>query len=692
MAPLPVSTIVELCQQNSVGKLLKSAFYIHHSALTALDPKLQEYEREARSIGNPAHFTLIKFAFDKAKVSYLDYPEFDTDPHPALSSSLVVDVELATPSKWEYKDSHNPPILHRKETFVTRDYPLYDLFSHLTACEEALGLLDNSQGIGTRSQWLERLKGFSIGFSDHYLICPIDRGGNKSHLIERHRAAIVRKNLSRPVRLALESGLFTGGVSFFDYGCGHGEDIKQIEKQGFTSDGYDPYYRPDTELRPADIVNLGYVINVIEDREERQEALLKAWQLTHQVLIVSAQVLIDDRAGGLVAYEDGIITRRNTFQKYYQQEELKDYIDNILGVDSIPIGLGIYLVFREESRAEAFRLSRLRCRATTPRVKSYSRRFEDYENILTPLMEFYTERGRLPKTGELENEAEILQEFNSFRRAFAVVLQVTAPEDWDEISEKCRQELTLYLALTKFGKRPRLSQLSATLQEDIKSLFGSYQRACLYADSALLNAGKMPIITEAAAGCSTGRKSRDSLTVHISALDKLPLLLRLYEACASRVIGSLEDANVVKFSLRQPQISYLYYRDFEGEAHPILQTRMDIDLAYLRVRYRDYHEEENPPLLHEKERLVTPEHPDYEKFAKLSQQERDRGLLDDFKNITHRRGWLNRLEERGVMIQGHRIFWRKDLDPYRLKLLRSQLAQRKATKKAPATTPENLLE
>ncbi len=44
----------------------------------------------------------------------------------------------------------------------------------------------------------------------------------------------------------------------------------------------------------SDIVNLGYVINVIESAEERQEALLKAWQLTRQVLIVSAQILIDD--------------------------------------------------------------------------------------------------------------------------------------------------------------------------------------------------------------------------------------------------------------------------------------------------------------------------------------------------------------------------------------------------------------
>jgi hypothetical protein len=52
---------------------------------------------------------------------------------------------------------------------------------------------------------------------------------------------------------------------------------------------------------PADVVNIGYVINVIEDTAERRQALLKAWSLTQKVLIVAAQVLIDDLHGGAIA-------------------------------------------------------------------------------------------------------------------------------------------------------------------------------------------------------------------------------------------------------------------------------------------------------------------------------------------------------------------------------------------------------
>jgi len=86
--------------------------------------------------------------------------------------------------------------------------------------------------------------------------------------------------------LALEAGIFTENTTFFDYGCGHGEDIKRISDRGFTCSGWDPFYRPHTERTSAEVVNLGYVINVIEKPNERREALLKAWELCQKALIV----------------------------------------------------------------------------------------------------------------------------------------------------------------------------------------------------------------------------------------------------------------------------------------------------------------------------------------------------------------------------------------------------------------------
>ncbi|WP_255447815.1 hypothetical protein [Picosynechococcus sp. PCC 11901] len=69
----------------------------------------------------------------------------------------------------------------------------------------------------------------------------------------------------------------------------------------------------------------------------------------------------------------------------------------MLGVDAIPVALGIYFIFRDEAQAETFRASRFRSRATTPRIRLSVKRFEDYQSLLQPLMTFITERGRLPK-------------------------------------------------------------------------------------------------------------------------------------------------------------------------------------------------------------------------------------------------------------------------------------------------------
>ena len=681
------SVISSLCQKSTIGKLLPNTLYVHTSAIIALDPLLRLYEgRASHTIAGVAGATLVKFQTNKSKISYLFYPDFDTDPHPALQTSIQVDMDDLQVRHRNYIDTDNPPVLHRKETFVTPDYPLYEQFAELTRQEEALGLLNSSRSIGTRHGWLQRLEEYGFEIQGHRLIRRQDRADCNSYLplspsldapqIERHKAAIVRNSFSRPVRLALEAGLFSPGTTFFDYGCGHGSDITRITQQGYTSAGWDPYYSPDTTCTPADVVNLGYVINVIEDPAERREALINAWQLTGKVLIVAAQVLIDHGSRGQVAYSDGVITKRNTFQKYYEQEELKIYIDQVLSVDAIPVALGIYFVFRDEAGAQIFRQERFRSRATTPRVRSHIKRFEDYQELLAPLMAFVTERGRLPVKGELPQESELNTEFSTLRRAFQVILQATDSQEWETIAEKRRQDLLVYLALCQFSRRPKLGDLAPVVQEDIKALFGTYKQACLVADQMLFSLGEPDIIANRCQNSPVGKKSTYSLLIHVCAVEALDPLLRLYEGCASRTIGRLQGATVIKFHTKSPKISYLFYPDFDTDPHPAMHTSMQIDLRDLHVSYRDYDIDDDPPVLHHKDALVTPDYPLYEKFAKLSRQEEDWGLLDDFRSINHRQGWLRCLEDHCATLHGHRVVWRKDADPYQLKLLRSAIRAR----------------
>lgn len=665
--------IVIACQQSQVGKRLPGALYVHVSALLALDPLLQDYESAARQIANdPERITLVKFSLEKPSVSYLLYPNFDLDPHPALQASIQVNVQTGEVSYRDYRDAANPFILHRKETFVTPEYPHYPQFAALTRQEEALGLLDNPRAIGTRRAWEERLAQFKVTFQGHTLVHRTLLQTQSTQVkIARHKAAISRTDFSKPVRLALEAGLLHPGTTFFDYGCGQGGDLERVAKLGCQCAGWDPYYRPDAPRVAADVVNLGYVINVIESQAERREALIQAWELTQQLLIVSAQVLIA-QGNSQIAYGDGVITRRNTFQKYYDQEELKIYIDQVLGVDAVPAGLGIYFVFRDEAQAQTFRASRFRSRVSIPKVRLAHKRFEDYQELLTPLMAFFTERGRLPTLEELPEAEALTREFGTLRRAFQIVLQATNPQEWDAISDRRRQDLLVYLALSHFGRRPKLRDLTSVVQNDIKSLFGSYQQACTAADLMLMSLGNLQVVAERCQKSAIGQKRPNSLWVHVSAIEALDPLLRLYEGCASRTIGRPQEANVIKFHVRQPKITYLVYPDFDSDPHPALHTSMQIDLRDLHVHYQDYDPADNPPLLHQKNLLVTADYPLYEKFTTLTQQEANWGLLDDLGAIFDRRGWQTCLAEHCAELKGHRVVWRKDADPYKVKLVQSR--------------------
>lgn len=674
------SVIALLCQRSNIGKLLPEALYVHVSALQALDPLLQSYEHQARQIANgPVEITLVKFNLKKPSISYLRYPDFDTDPHPALQSSLQVNLQSREVNYRDYGNAANPFILHRKETFVTTDYPHYPTFAALTRQEEALGLLDNPRAIGTRLAWEERLNQFQVALQGHTLIHQ-PRAESAQVKIDRHKAAIRRNDFSKPVRLALEAGLLNADTTFFDYGCGQGGDLERVAKLGFTSAGWDPHYRPDSPHTAADVVNLGYVINVIELQTERRQALLKAWELTGQVLIVAAQVLIA-QGNSQIAYGDGVITSRNTFQKYYDQEELKIYIDQVLGVDAVPAGLGIYFVFRDEAQAQNFRASRFRSRVSVPKVRLANKRFEDYRELLTPLMTFFTERGRLPTLEELPETAALSTEFGNLRRAFQIVLQATNPQEWDAISDRRRQDLLVYLALSHFGRRPKLRDLTPVVQNDIKSLFGGYQQACAAADLMLMSLGNLAVVEERCKSSAIGQKRPNSLWVHVSAIEALDPLLRLYEGCASRTIGRPQEANVVKFHFRKPKISYLFYPNFDTTPHPVLQTSMEIDLRDLHVHYRDYDLDSNSPLLHQKNLMVTSDYPLYEKFTKLTRQEEDWGLLDDLRLIYDDQGWQKCLEEHCAELKGHRVVWRKNADPYRVKLVSSAIRTRQVKRK-----------
>jgi DNA phosphorothioation-associated putative methyltransferase len=187
--------------------------------------------------------------------------------------------------------------------------------------------------------------------------------------VARHKTAISRPGLSRPIRVALADGVLSSDKSVFDYGCGIGGDLRRLRAHGFQAEGWDPVHSPKESLRPSSVVNLGYVVNVIESPTERVDTLRKAWDLALDVLIVSARLSGEGRflsdAGD---FADGCLTGRRTFQKFFDQHELRNWIDQTLHASSVPAAPGIFYVFRTEEARSAFLASRWRRRIAAPRL------------------------------------------------------------------------------------------------------------------------------------------------------------------------------------------------------------------------------------------------------------------------------------------------------------------------------------
>jgi 2-polyprenyl-3-methyl-5-hydroxy-6-metoxy-1,4-benzoquinol methylase len=57
-----------------------------------------------------------------------------------------------------------------------------------------------------------------------------------------HLTAIERTSLSFPAQFLLAKNLLQGKV--LDFGCGFGNDVKVLQREGFNITGYDPYYFP----------------------------------------------------------------------------------------------------------------------------------------------------------------------------------------------------------------------------------------------------------------------------------------------------------------------------------------------------------------------------------------------------------------------------------------------------------------
>ena len=464
--------------------------------------------------------------------------------------------------------------------------------------------------------------------------------------------AIVRFRHSKPVLLALSHSIIEPSTSVFDYGCGRGEDVKYLRSQGIQASGWDPHYQPDTAPATADVVNLGYVLNVIEDPIERQATLLESYRLARRVLIVAVRVDHALLETG-IEFSDGLLTSRGSFQKLYKQSEFKEYLESSLGKRPHMVALGIAYIFKDEALESSYLVS-----LSHKRVEASSRyAVEQFSTDATAqkYVHLTEQLGRPPLPGEFEDYAELLERFGSPERIDRLASRILSPNGINEVQQKRREDILTYAAMMRLqGVKPvPFRSLPRELQADIEMLWQSYSAVLREGEGFLFQIGNPEIVRSCCQSCPVGKKLPDALYLHRSAEDQLGALLRLLAFAARQIVGEV-DYNVLKISMDGRSISFLTYDNFDEDAHPALRHSVRVYLPRTEYSIRDYSSSLNPPVLHRKEMLVDPLHESYKTFCELSAQEEQLGLLSR-TDIGTKQGWLSLLAENKLTILGHQI-------------------------------------
>jgi DNA phosphorothioation-associated putative methyltransferase len=476
-----------------------------------------------------------------------------------------------------------------------------------------------------------------------------------STTIARHLTALKRNQLSRPVRLALADSIIKSDTVVLDYGCGQGDDVRLLQENGVSCTGWDPFFSQSCPRSPAEVVNLGYVVNVIEDTGEREDALRTAWSLSQRALIVSARLTVECDPDEDVRFGDGYLTSRRTFQKLFEQNELRTWIDSTLNESSVAAAPGVFYVFRDADLKYEYLSSRVRRVSAQPKQRRSDQIFEQHRPLFESLIGFVSTRGRLPVEHELPAAAQLANEIGSIRRAFMIVKRVTDSAQWEKIRTERLQDLLVYMALARFSRRPKFSILPSPLQLDIRSFFSNYSHACGLADRLLFSVGDRALIEQTCRKSAIGKLTPTGLYIHRSALDSLDPMLRVYEGCARALTGAVEQANVVKLYLHEPVVSYLSYPNFESDPHPSLHSSLLVHLQTFELKRRDYSNSDNPPILHRKEQFVRKDDPLCPQYERLTQQEEAKGLYEQPSQIGTRQAWQALLQQKGLRVRGHKL-------------------------------------
>ncbi|MGY6409431.1 MAG: DNA phosphorothioation-associated putative methyltransferase [Alkalilacustris sp.] len=617
-----------------VGKRVGGALYVHRSALDSLPPEHARLIDAAVGHVPQGHWNVAKIDLaDGCAVSLLDYEDFAECAFPALRESRRIDLETGAVTVRRY--GTNPPILHRKELLLPADAPGRDAYVALTQELERRGLFVEMTRRGRQEAWDAALADAGIEVRDHRVMAakaPMDapttpeRVGSPSSAdmlpVARHRTAIGRNSLSAPMAALNAAGLLEDGVSVLDYGCGRGDDVRALRAAGIDAVGWDPHFAPDRSLLARrHVVNLGFVLNVVEDPAERREVLRRAFDLAERCLAVAVMLVGKGDVSGHRLHGDGFLSSRGTFQRYYTQAELRAFLLDTLEVTPVAAGPGIFFLFRDEELEQRV-LSRRqmgtiisRTILSVPRPPSTlapgsSLRREALEAVRDDLVDLLLTMGRVPHADETPRDlrARLTGARLSLKSAMADALTAISSEEMAASAARRAEEIGRFFALGAFSGRAPYRRLSPALQRDIRAFFGSLAAAEALGRRMLFDTGNAEAIAQDAqthASAGLGQMSGDKYQVHARDLPRLSPRLRTYIGIAQTLAGTLDSTTIYRVHLASRKLTALVYPDFDRSALPRLSERTKVDLRTGEVTVFDHQADGRVSVLMEKSHYMT---------------------------------------------------------------------------------------
>jgi DNA phosphorothioation-associated putative methyltransferase len=649
------------------GKRVGTSVYFHESCVCELPSTIADITTEIAELAGQSRFRFNVFKLDTRTplVSLLNYPGFFEEAFPTLLQSAIWDRSSNSLNIRDYPSLDSRPVLHRKELLLPSDHTRIEEFAALTEMSEQVGLFADPSRIGRHGFWSSVLEDKKIEVVGHSLYRsdgrPVELQESDVNVL-RYRTALKRNRLSVPIQLLYKYELIDEQTTLFDYGCGRGDDIRQLSDLGVMARGWDPHYLPDEDKCQADVVNLGYVVNVIEDVEERRKVISDAFSYANRLLVVSALTGSANYSSKASPYKDGVLTSTGTFQRYYQPNELAELIRSSIDGDPISVAPGVMFAFADEQAEQSFvarRISRRQSARVRPLYNSVDELSDDAQRQAEQYWRVCIDLGRPAERDEADNCDELFKLVPSTKRLFDIVAKDKDAGEFESARLARKEELLVQFAMAQFGKRLFFKYFPNDLRRDIQFHFGKYTELIEASKQLLYSIADTEALLAACVDATDdgiGFLMDDhSLQLHISLLDRLAPLLRVYVGCAGLLYGEWGQIDLVKVHIQSGKVSFMGYDDFEGRPVPDLLERIKVKMWEREVDFFDYIGQFTPTPLFMKSLYIDESFDYFEEQSNFDQSLMRTRLFDFMRDNVTKAQFYGATEQAGYRIEGYEL-------------------------------------